>query len=127
MAVGCDNALKLRVYGETGSLAWRQEVPETLTWGRLGEAPLVLSRGGPGLGGAAAHATRLPGGHPEGYLEGFAQIYSDMAEQILARVEGRAADPRCLLVPGIGEGLRGMRFIGASVESSAGDAGWVAF
>ncbi len=125
VAVGCDNALKLRVFGETGSLAWRQEVPESLTWGRLGEAPVVLARGGPGLGDAAAHATRLPGGHPEGYLEGFAQIYTDMAEQISARRAGRVADPRCLLVPGIAEGLRGMRFIAAAVASSQADAGWV--
>ncbi len=125
VAVGCDNALKLRVFGETGSLAWRQEIPETLTFGQLGHAPLVLSRGGPGLGAAAAHATRLPGGHPEGYLEGFAQIYSDFAEQIQARAEGRVADPSCLLVPGIAEGLRGMRFIGAAVRSSQANAGWM--
>ena len=125
VAVGRDNALKLQVFGETGSLTWCQEMQETLTWGRLGEAPMLLSRGGPGLGEAAAHATRLPGGHPEGYLEGFAQIYSDMAEQISARIEGRAADPRCLLVPGIAEGLRGMRFIAGAVASSGADAGWV--
>jgi predicted dehydrogenase len=125
VAVGCDNALKLRIFGEKGSLTWQQEGPETLTWGRLGEAPTMLTRGGPGLGDAAAHATRLPGGHPEGYLEGFAQIYSDMAEQISARIEGRVADPRCLLVPGIAEGLRGMRFIAGAVASSGADAGWV--
>jgi predicted dehydrogenase len=125
VAVGCDNALKLRIFGEKGSLTWQQEGPETLTWGRLGEAPTMLTRGGPGLGDAAAHATRLPGGHPEGYLEGFAQIYSDMAEQISARIEGRVADPRCLLVPGIAEGLRGMRFIAGAVASSGADAAWV--
>ena len=125
VAPGCDNALKLRVFGETGSLTWRQEAPEMLIWGRLGQPATTMARGGPGLGAAATHATRLPGGHPEGYLEGFAQIYRDMAEQISARAEGRTADPASLLVPGIAEGLRGMRFITASVASNAADTGWV--
>ena len=124
VAPGHDNALALRVYGETGSLSWRQEVPEELIYAPLGEAPRRLVRGGPGLGEAAGHASRLPGGHPEGYLEGFAQIYADMAEQISARLEGRAADGRALLVPGIAQGLRGMRFIAAAVASSAHDAAW---
>ena len=124
VAAGHDNALALRVYGETGSLSWRQEVPEELIYAPLGEAPRRLVRGGPGLGEAAGHASRLPGGHPEGYLEGFAQIYADMAEQISARLEGRAADGRALLVPGIAQGLRGMRFIAATVASSANDAAW---
>ena len=86
--------------------------------------PWWRSEGWPGLGEAAGHASRLPGGHPEGYLEGFAQIYADMAEQISARLEGRAADGRALLVPGIAQGLRGMRFIAAAVASSASDAAW---
>ncbi len=72
----------------------------------------------------AGHATRIPGGHPEGYLEAFAQLYRDIAEQVSARKAGRAPDPAALLVPGIAAGLRGMRFITAAVASSRADAAW---
>ena len=126
IAPGADNALALRIYGEKPSLAWRQETPEYLIFTPLGLQPQRLRRGGPGLDPAATHATRLPAGHPEGYLEAFAQLYSDVAEQITARLEARAPDPNALLVPSVAQGLRGMRFITAAVASSAANAAWTA-
>ena len=73
----------------------------------------------------AAHASRIPGGHPEGYLEGFAQLYTDLAEQINARREGRKPNPASLLVPGVEDGVDGMRFITATLESSRRNGAWV--
>jgi hypothetical protein len=84
-----------------------------------------LKRAGPGTGSAAAYASRLSAGHPEGYLEGFAQIYRDTAELIAARLENREPAPEALQLPTIGDGVRGVRFIHAVVESSRRDAAWV--
>ncbi len=126
VAPGNENALRLRVYGEKGGLDWSQEQPNHLLFSPFNEPPCLLRRGGAGAGLAAAHASRIPAGHPEGYLEGFAQLYRDTAEQIAARIEGRAPDPASLLVPGLDDGLRGMRFIMASLASSQADAAWTA-
>jgi len=127
VAPGNENALRIRVYGERGGLEWAQEHPNQLRYAPLGEPPRTLARGGPGLGAAAAHATRTPPGHPEGYLEGFAQLYADLAEQIAARITGAATDPACLLVPGVADGVSGVRFITRTVESSLAGGGWVRF
>jgi predicted dehydrogenase len=124
VAVGAANALRLRVIGTRAGLDWRQETPEELQLAPLGEAPRILRRGGPGLGAAAARATRLPPGHPEGYLEAFAQIYADAAELVAAHAEGRAPDPSARLAPGVGDGVRGVRFIAAAVASSAAEGAW---
>jgi predicted dehydrogenase len=124
VAPGNENALRLRVFGSLGGLEWAQEQPNALIHSPFGEAPRLIRRAGAGASPAAAHASRIPSGHPEGYLEAFAQLYRDLAEQIVARMEGRAPDPACLLVPGIDAGLRGMRFIDAAVRSSAADAAW---
>jgi predicted dehydrogenase len=125
VAPGNENALRLRIYGETGSLEWAQEQPNTLVNAPLGEAPRVIRRAGPNASAIAAHASRLPAGHPEGYLEAFGQLYRDLAEQITAHIDGRQADPASMLVPGIEDGLRGMWFITAAVESSRQDAAWI--
>ena len=125
VAPGNENALRLRVYGETAGLDWRQEQPNNLWLTPLAEPPRLIRRGGAGTGAAASRATRVPGGHPEGYLEAFAQLYADLAEQIRARREGRAPDPAALLVPGVAEGLEGMRFIAAVLESSRRNSAWV--
>ena len=85
VAPGNENALRVRIYGEKAGLEWSQEHPNQLRFAPLGKPPLILSRGGPSLGPAAAHATRIPPGHPEGYLEGFANLYRDFAEQMPAR------------------------------------------
>jgi predicted dehydrogenase len=117
VAPGNQNALRLRVYGVRAGLAWAQEDPNVLRFARLDEPPQVITRAGPGANPTAAHATRVPAGHPEGYLEGFAQLYADFAEQITARIENRAPDPASLLVPTVQDGLQGMRFIAAALES----------
>ena len=127
VAPGNENGLRIRIYGETGGLAWGQEDPNQLIHTPLGEAPRRLTRGGPGLGNAAARATRIPPGHPEGYLEGFAQLYLDLAEQIEARLTGRSPDPAALLVPTVADGVEGVRFIARSVQSSAEGGTWLAF
>jgi hypothetical protein len=93
---------------------------------QLGQPRRVLRRGGPGAGAAAARAIRIPAGHPEGYLEAFAQLYKDLAEQITAKQEGGSPDPQALLVPGIADGVEGMRFISAVLESSRNRSAWTA-
>ena len=125
VAPGNENGLRLRVYGETAGLEWSQEHPNQLRFSVVGRPPQILSRGGPCLGPAAAHATRIPSGHPEGYLEGFANLYRDLAEQIRARRAKRAPDSGALLVPTVADGARGVKFIAAAVESHAKNGAWV--
>ncbi|HEV7455742.1 MAG TPA: Gfo/Idh/MocA family oxidoreductase [Roseococcus sp.] len=124
VAPGNENALRLRVYGETGGLAWSQEHPNQLLHTPLGEAPRVLARAVGALHPAAVHATRIPAGHPEGYLEAFAQIYRDAAEQITARREGRAPEPLSTATPSVEDGLRGMRFVAAAIASARAGGAW---
>lgn len=118
VAPGHENGLKLRVYGEAGSIEWAQENPNQLRHAPLGKAPVMVSRGGPGAGVAAVQATRIPAGHPEGYLEAFAQIYRDAAALIRARRDSIEPPADCALLPDVAEGLRGLRFIAACVKSS---------
>ncbi|MEQ8967985.1 MAG: Gfo/Idh/MocA family oxidoreductase [Azospirillaceae bacterium] len=125
VAPGNENGLRLRIYGETGGLEWFQEEPNTLVFSPHGEPPRRITRGGPGAGPEAGRASRVPPGHPEGYLEGFAQIYTDAAEAITARLEGRDPDPATGLLPGVRDGLDGVRFISAVVDSASKDAAWV--
>ena len=124
VAPGNENGLKIRVYGEKAGLEWHQENPNRLVFTPLGETPRLITRGGAGAGESANRVTRIPPGHPEGYLEGFANIYSDAAELIGARLEGREPDPEALLVPTVEDGAVGMRFIEAAVESSANGGVW---
>ena len=126
VAPGNENALRLRVYGEKAGLDWSQEQPNALLFTPLGEPPQLIRRAGSGARAIATHASRIPAGHPEGYLEAFAQIYRDVAEQIRARIETREPDPASLLVPCIADGVRGMRFIAAAVASSQANATWTA-
>jgi predicted dehydrogenase len=125
VATGNANNLRLRVYGEKAGLEWHQEEPNTLQFAKLGEAPETILRPGPGGTSPAAHASRIPAGHPEGYLEAFAQLYTDLAEQISARREGRSPSLASLLVPNVEEGVEGMRFITATIESGRRNAAWV--
>lgn len=124
VAVGHENGLRLRVYGERGALVWEQEHPNQLRYAPLDDVPRMISRGSGAAGTAAARATRIPAGHPEGYLEAFAQLYRDFAEQTRAKMEGRAPDAAACLVPGVRDGLRGVAFIAAAVDSSARDGAW---
>jgi predicted dehydrogenase len=124
VAAGNRNNLRLRVFGEKAGLEWKQEDPDYLLLGELGKAPRLIYRGGPAATAVAAHASRVPSGHTEGYLEAFAQLYADMAEQISARIDGRPADPASLLVPTVDDGVAGMRFVSAVIESSRRNAAW---
>ncbi len=124
VAPGNENTLRLRVYGEKGGLSWSQEDPNYLHYAPFGEPPRLIRRGGAGAGPAAARVTRVPAGHPEGYLEGFATIYSDAAELVWAAIEGREPDPGATLVPTVRDGVAGVAFIEAVVASSRDDGAW---
>jgi predicted dehydrogenase len=124
VAPGNENSLKVRIYGSKAGLEFRQENPNQLWFTPLDQSPRLLTRGGAGNGAAAAHATRIPAGHPEGYLEGFAQIYKDVADQLQARWAGTAPNPLACWVPTVEDGARGMKFIEAVVESSRANGRW---
>ncbi|MGD9293979.1 MAG: Gfo/Idh/MocA family oxidoreductase [Roseobacter sp.] len=124
VAPGNENALRIRVYGEKGGLEWAQEDPNYLWFTPFGEPKRLITRNGAGSGAAAARVSRIPPGHPEGYLECFANIYSEAADAIEAHRDGRAPVEEVLL-PGIKDGLRGMEFIDACVRSSARNAAWI--
>ena len=124
VASGCENALRLRVYGTKAGIEWSQEDPNYLWVTPLGQPRYRLSRGGAGTGPDAARVTRVPAGHPEGYLEGFANIYAEVARAILARREGAAPDP-AITYPGLKEGLEGVAFVDACVRSSRRNGAWV--
>lgn len=123
VAPGHENGLKLRVYGARGGLEWGQENPNRLWFTPFGEAKRLVTRGGPGAGAAAARVTRIPAGHPEGYLEGFATIYREAAAAIRAAREGRAP-PEGTLYPTAADGVDAMRFVDACVRSSRDDGQW---
>jgi predicted dehydrogenase len=125
IATGNSNNLRIRVYGEKAGLEWQQEEPNSLLFTPLGKPSVRLHRAGPAAIPAAMHASRLPAGHPEGYLEAFAQLYSDLAEQISARLAGRAPAVSSLLVPTVEDGVAGMHFISAALESSKKTSAWV--
>jgi predicted dehydrogenase len=124
VAPGNENALKLRIYGEDGGLEWCQEDPNYLWHTPLGEPKRLITRGGAGSGEAAARVSRVPPGHPEGYLEGFATIYAEAARAIRA-LERNEAPGSDVLYPDVGDGLRGVAFVDACVRSSKADGQWV--
>lgn len=124
VAPGNENGLRIRIYGDKGGLEWLQKDPNYLHFAPFGEPPRLITRGGNGSIEAAGRITRIPAGHPEGYLEGFANIYSDIAEVITARLEGRDPDPMAVF-PTVEDGVRGVKFIAATVESSAQGGVWV--
>ena len=118
VAVGRENGLALRIYGDKGSIEWAQENPNQMILSRFGEPRQIITRGGAGLGNGAGDWTRTPPGHPEGYLEGFANIYSDAADLIRGTGDGA-------LLPGIEAGLDGMWFISACQQSHTGGNVWI--
>ena len=122
VAPGNENNLKIRVYGDKGGLEWHQENPNLLQFTPFGQPARILTRGGAGMSESLAPTTRIPPGHPEGYLEGFANLYREAADAIRAHQAGAPVDT---LVPGIQDGLKGMQFIDACVRSSARNAAWV--
>ncbi|CAM3230391.1 Gfo/Idh/MocA family protein [Paracoccus nototheniae] len=121
VAPGRENGLRLRVYGDKGGLEWQHDLPETLIFTPFGQPAQVLRRGGPG---SVVGGSRVPPGHPEGYLEGFANLYSEAAQAIRARQAGLPM-PADLALPGIRDGLEGVKFIDACIRSHRADAAWV--
>ena len=121
IAIGDENNLNLRIYGEAGSLEWNQENPNYARYTPLNQPTQILSRGGGALNAAAA---RLPAGHPEGYFEAFAQLYADLAERITARLEERDPASTSLLLPTCQDGVNGLKFIEAALRSSANQSSW---
>lgn len=124
MAIGSANALTLRVYGERGGFDWRQESPDDLWFTRHGEPPQRLRRGGAGATTAATRVTRTPAGHPEGYLEAFANLYREAADAILATRESQTSGDE-VTFPSLDDGIKGMAFVEACVRSSNNGAAWV--
>ena len=122
VAAGSENGLRLRVHGALGGLEWDQETPDRLWFAPLDEPKRLLTRGGAGAGAAAALITRLPPGHPEGYIEAFANVYAEAARAIHAHRSGAKAPD--VHFPTINDGLRGMAFIAACLRSSSRNASW---
>ncbi|MDB4348231.1 Gfo/Idh/MocA family oxidoreductase [bacterium] len=127
VSVGEENGISVRVYGEHGGLEWRQEDPNTL-WLKWPDRPTERLRTAGGyLGPLATASARTPMGHPEGYIEAFANLYRSFAQQIQARESGGSPDPVALDCPGIEEAVRGMQFIELAVAASASDVKWHRF
>lgn len=126
VALGHSNGVKLRVFCEEGSISWYQEQPNELIVAPLSGDSLIVKRGAPGLTMAAQARTRTPPGHPEGYLEAFANLYAGFAEAIRARREGRPAGPIGQYLPTVYDGLKGVAFVEAVVDChEATDQPWI--
>ena len=123
VAVGNDNALQVRVYGTKGSIEWEQEFPNVLRFTRAGEPTQTLNRGHGYLYPDAA--SRLPSGHSEGYFEAFSNIYSKYADALLKLQAGETLTAEDLDFPNVDDGIEGVKFIHACVESSKNDSQWV--
>jgi len=125
VAAGEENSLSIQIYGERGGLEWHQMSPNTLEVKWLDKAKEIRRTGYGNLSKAAQMHTRLPAGHPEGYLEAFANIYRNFAECVRARIENRDVDPVYLDFPGVDDGLRGMSFIYKVIASGNSDQKWI--
>jgi predicted dehydrogenase len=124
VATGNENGLKVRIYGTKAGIEWTQADPNYLWFTRLGEPKQLITRGGAGPNSAAARVTRIPSGHPEGYLEAFATIYTEAAHAINAAKVGAAVDP-AVLYPTVDDGVKGVAFVTACIESGKKNGGWV--
>lgn len=123
VAVGNENALRIRVYGTKGGISWSQENPNYLQFSPISKPTYTITRGGAGSGAEAGRMTRIPPGHPEGYLEGFANIYTEIAHAIRASRSGIKPDD-AVLFPTIHDGVKGLAFIEAAIASSAKAGRW---
>ncbi len=125
VATGCRNGLRLRVFGTKAGLAWGQENPNALEFTPLGGERRTIVAASPDLGPAALRATRLKPGHPEGLIEAFANLYTDVADVVTARLLDREPDPLAFGFPTVEDGARGAKFIEAALESARRGAVWV--
>ncbi len=124
VAPGNENGLRLRIYGDKGGLEWSQEDPNRLWFTPFGQEKRLITRNGAGAGPEAARVSRVPGGHPEGYLEAFATIYTEAAQAIRAHDAGQPV-PDGVTYPTLIDGLQGMRFVEACVQSAKRNAAWI--
>lgn len=127
IAAGEENCLKIRVYGEKGGLEWKQDEANSLWLKWLHEPAQLLRTGGPGLSALAQHNTRVPAGHPEGYLEAFANLYRNFALTLQAHLNGEKPREEWLDFPGVEEGVRGMQFIERVIASGKSTEKWIEF
>ena len=127
VAVGNENNLKIRVFGENGGLEWRQEDPNYLYYTKFVHPTQRVTRGSNSASEEANNVTRVPPGHPEGYLEGFANIYSDVCKSLFAQINNQNYDQSNDCYPTIYDGVEGMRFIETVLESSKNNSKWVRF
>lgn len=125
VAVGHLNDLKLRLYGAKGALEWSQRQPDQLLVTPLGEPTRIVHRGTGAMTADAARLSRIPGGHPEGYLEAFANLYGEVADALLAARVAKSA-PKAVHFPTVDDGVRGVQFIDAVQRSSKAGGKWVA-
>ncbi|MDZ7921454.1 Gfo/Idh/MocA family oxidoreductase [Rhodoferax sp.] len=125
-AAGVENGLRIRVSGSKGSLEWHQEHPQVLQFKPLDAPAQVRTPNGPGTLPLAARASRIVAGHPEGFHEAFANLYTDASDAIAARRSGQSADPLSLHFPNATDGLQGIRFVAAAVASSSQQGAWTA-
>ena len=123
-AAGVENCLRIRVSGSLGTLEWMQEFPQALTFKPLNGPSQNRTPNGPGTLPLSARSTRLVAGHPEGFPDGFANIYSDAAEAIAARRAGKQVDPLAMCFPNAWDGLLGVRFVNSVIESSEANGKW---
>lgn len=125
IGIGNLNNLGIKIYGTKAGLEWTGETPEFLRFTPYGEPSRILRRGGPANTPEAKRGSRMPAGHPEGYIESFANLYRDAAELISARRAGRAPDPVALaMTPNVVDGARGVAFVEAAVASSRNNGAW---
>ena len=124
VAPGNENGLKLRVYGTKGGLEWEQEHPNQLWYTPFGQEKRLITRGGAGAGPSAARVSRIPAGHPEGYLEGFANIYAEAARAIRAMRRKGGKMPKDVVFPTVEDGVEGVAFVEACVKSSKKNGAW---
>ncbi len=125
VAPGNENNLRLRVYGSKGGLEWRQELPNQLYWSPFGQATRIIARGTGAAGADAARVTRIPSGHPEGYLEAFATLYSEIGHAIRSRRRKGPKLDKTVQFPTVVDGVKGVAFVEAVVSSSAKGGKWV--
>ena len=127
VAVGNENNLKIRIYGEYAGIEWKQEDPNYLYFTKFGLPTQKITRGGSGASDEANQVTRIPPGHPEGYLEGFANIYSDVSRELFAKINNQNYDNSKNCYPTINDGIEGMKFIEAVLDSSKNNSKWTRF
>ena len=127
VAVGNENNLKIRVFGENGGLEWRQEDPNYLYYTKFGQPTQKITRGSGSASEEANDVTRIPPGHPEGYLEGFANIYSDVYKRLFAQTNKQNYDQSNDCYPTIYDGIEGMEFIETVLKSSNNNSKWTPF